>query len=203
MVMTIKRVVSHKRINHESSKMQSRQAWVLLSVLGIFPVLAHSQPTCVAPALSDQQVKDIITKERATRTDLPGPFPKYRSNVRRQGCHYIYIEYGLPETPEYSHIFKLNQHGAIVDVQTGTGSEPLKCPDKVFAESDLAEIIKKEREKRHDLPPPFASYKTRVDRLRCLYLYFEYNLPEKRGDYQVFTIDPFRELMGFSRSQPY
>lgn len=80
--------------------------------------------------------------------------------------------------------------------------ETLKCPAKVFSESELAEIIKVERAKRQDLPPPFQKYKTRVDRLRCLYLYFEYALPETKGNYQVFTIDPYGELMEFSRSQP-
>jgi hypothetical protein len=162
------------------------------------------QLSCAAPVLSDQQVKDIVDKERTTRTDLPKPFPEYRWIVRKQGRYYTYIEYGLPEAPEYNQIFKLNRYGAIVDVQTpGESEESMKCPDKVFTESELAEIIKKEREKRDDLPAPFPNYRTRVARLRCLYLYFEYALPETRGNYQVFTIDPFGELMEFSRSQPY
>jgi hypothetical protein len=182
---------------------QSREVWALLFVLMVVPALGYSAPTCVAPALSDQQVKEIIEKERAARTDLPEPFPKYRWEVRREGCYYVYVEYGLPETPEYSRVFKLNQYGVIVDAGTGLRGESLKCPDKVFNESELTEIIKKERERRGDLPPPFPNYKTRVSRFRCLYFYFEYNLPEKRGDYQVFTIDPFGELMEFSRSQPY
>lgn len=183
--------------------MQHLKVLVLPLALFILPLVGYAQPTCVAPPLSQQQVKEIIDKARATRTDLPAPFPKYRWIVRQQGCHYVYIEYGLPETPGDHHIFRLNQYGAIVDAQTGGETLNLKCPDKVFTESELAAIIEKEREKRHDLPPPFPSYKTRVDRLQCLYLYFEYALPETRGNYQVFTIDPFGELMEFSRSQPY
>lgn len=183
--------------------MQSPRVLVLLLALVMLPVMAYPQTTCVAPVLSDKQVKDIIDKERAARTDLPVPFPKYRWIVRKQGCHYVYIEYGLPEAPEYNQIFKLNQYGAVVDAQTGGEASSLKCSGKVFTESELAEIIKKEREKRSDLPSPFPNYKVRVDRLRCLYLYFEYALPETRGNYQVFTIDPFGELMEFSRSQPY
>ena len=185
--------------------MQSRRAWswVLLSGLVILPALGYAQPTCVAPTLSDQQVKDIIDREKATRTDLPAPFPEYRWTARKQGCHYVYIEYGLPETPEYNHIFRLNQYGAIVDAGSGGITVNLECPDDVLADSELAEIIKKERAKRHDLPPPFPSHRTRVDRSGCMYLYFEYALPEARGNYQVFTIDPFGELMEFSRSQPY
>jgi hypothetical protein len=188
----------------EDSKMRRRGALVLLLVLVVMPAIGYPQANCVARPLSDQQIRDIIQKERATRTDLPKPFPKDRWLVRRQGCHYVYIEYGLPEAPEYNQIFKLNQHGAIVDVQAGGQSvESLKCPDKALTESELAEIVKKARAKRGDLPSQFPKHRTRVERLRCLYLYFEYALPERRGDYQVFTIDPFGELMEFSRSQPY
>lgn len=184
--------------------MRCLRVLVILFALMILSDLGYSQPTCVAPVLSDQQVKDTIDKERAERTDLPKSFPEYRWEVRREGCHYIYAEYGLPEAPEYNNIFRLNQYGVIVDVQSsGEILNLLKCPDRVFTESELSEIIKNERKNRKDLPPEFPNYRTRVHRLRCLYLYFEYNLPEKRGDYQVFTIDPFGELMGFSRSEPY
>jgi hypothetical protein len=168
------------------------------------PTLGYAQPACDARPLSDQQITEIVQKERATRTDLPRPFPKYRSLIRREGCHYVYIEYGLPEAPEHNQIFKLNQHGAIVDVQAGGQAvASMKCPDKVLTAGALADIVKKERARRSDLPAPFPAQKTRVERLRCLYLYFEYALPERRGDFQVFTIDPFGELMDFSRSQPY
>jgi hypothetical protein len=184
--------------------MPTRRAIALLLALVLSPAVAYPQPTCVARPLSDQQVKDIVQKERASRTDLPKPFPKYRCLVRRQGCHYVYIEYGLPEAPEYNQIFKLNQHGAIVDAQVGGQSvKSLKCPDRVFTESELAEVVRKERARRSDLPSGFPSYKTQVQRSGCLYFYFEYALPERRGDYQVFTIDPFGELMDSSRSQPY
>lgn len=183
--------------------MHSRRALFLLLALVILPVMSYAQTTCVAPALSGRQVKDIIDKERAARTDLPKAYPKYRWDVSRQGCHYVYVEYGLPEAPEYNHIFSLNQYGVIVDAQGGNEGEHLKCPDKVFTESELAEIIKKEREKRDDLPLPLPSYKTQVSRSRCLYFYYENALPETRGNYHAFIIDPFGELMEFHRAQPY
>ncbi len=169
----------------------------------LLPVSGYTQMQCKAPDLTDEQVHKTVVQERAARTDIPPAFPEYRWSVRRQGCHYVYIEYGLPETPDNNHIFWLNQHGVIVDVQSGGQAVDLQCPDKVFTESELAEIVAQAREKRDDLPPPFPRYKTRVDRLQCLYHYFEYALPEARGNYQVFTIDPFGELMYFSRSQPY
>ena len=190
-----------------NSRMQSRRTWmptlVLTLPLLVLPAVGYAQPSCVASTLSDEQVKELIASERAARTDLPAPFPEYRSVVRKQGCHYVYIEYALPETPEENNIFRLNQHGAIVDAHSGGEPSNMKCPDEVFTESELSEIIVRAREERQDLPPAFPSYKTRVDRSRCLYLYFEYALPEKRGDYQVFTIDPLGELMEVTRSDPY
>ena len=181
--------------------MQVARVLAVLTALMLLSAMVHADEVCNAPPLSDQQIKDIVDKERKARTDLPEPFPKYRWVVKRQGCYYAYIEYGLPEAPEYNQIFRLNPHGEIVDVQGG--GKAMKCPEKVLTEADLAEIVAAERARRHDLPPPFPRSRTRVDRARCLYLYFEYALPEKRGDYQVFTIDPFGELMEFSRSQPY
>ncbi len=168
------------------------------------PVSGYAQATCVAPKLSDQQVKDIVDKARASRKDLLVPFRQQRWSVRRQGCHYAYIESGLPEAPERSQAIILNQHGVIVDTQIGNSqTSSLTCPDRVFTESELTEIVRKERERRKELPPAFSTSRIRVSRLRCLYLYFEYAVPERRGDYQVFTIDPLGEVMAFSRSKPY
>lgn len=170
----------------------------VMSVAGSVRVEAQ-QPTCAAALLSDQRIKEIVDRERSTRSDLPPRFSQFRSVVRRQGCHYVYIEYGLPETPEHTNIFKLNQQGVIVDVENGN----LKCPDKAFTESELAEIVTKERALRPSLPSPFPRVRVRVDRLRCLYLYFEYAVPEKRGNYWVFTIDPYGEVMDIQRPDPY
>jgi len=169
----------------------------------MFPALTDAQTNCEAPNLSADQIHAIVLKERATRDDLPPAFPKYEYTARKQDCHYVYIEYGLPAALEYYQMFRFNRYGFIVDVQNGGQISKLKCPEKVFTESELAEVIKKVRGQRQDLPSPFTKYKTRVDRLNCLYLYFEYNFPEKRGDYQVFTIDPYGELMEFSRNEPY
>ena len=182
--------------------MQSR-AVVILFMLLMFPAVSHSQPICDAPALSDTEVKGAIDRARATRTDLPAPFPQYRWSVKKRGCYYVYVEYSLPETPDSNHMITLNQHGAVVDAGARGRSSKLNCPSKVFTENELAEIVHAEREKRRDLPPLFENFRSRVDRLRCLYLYFEHKVPEQRGDYQVFTIDPFGKLMEFSRSQPY
>jgi len=179
------------------------QALVLLFTLLICPTVGHSQPTCDAPALSDAEVTDAVETARATRTDLPSLFPKYRSSVRKRGCYYTYIEFPIPEELHANNIFTLNQHGAIVDVIASARMSGMECPSREFTESELAEIVRAEREKRSDLPPPFENFRPYVERLRCLYLYFEHKVPQQRGDYQVFTIDPLGGLMEFSRNEPY
>ena len=180
--------------------MRAREVAGLLVVASTCASASYAQPVCVAPALSNQQVVAIVAKERAMRTDLPPPFSEFKSTIRRKGCHYVYIEYALPETPDQINLFTLNQYGVIVDAQPGNP----KCPEHELTESQLADIVKKERGgRRKDLPAPFSNSRIRVARDRCLYLYFEYAVPESRGNYQVFTIDPLGELLEFSRSKPY
>ena len=171
-----------------------RVCGILLAMMARVQTVGYAQPACLAPVLSDEEIRSTIEKERSTRSDLPVPFKEYRSTVHRQGCHYVYVEYGLPEAFHYQHVFTLNQRGVIVD----TGADGLKCPDRTFTENELAEIVGAERAKRNDLPPAFANTRTRVDRLRCLYRYFEYAVPET-GRIQVFTIDPLGEVMAFAR----
>lgn len=178
--------------------MRNSRAFALQFGLIALPLWGQGS-SCVAPALSEQQIKAIIDKARATRTDVTAPFAKQRTTLRRQGCHYIYTEESIPAAPEHTHIFKLNQYGAIVDFQPGNP----KCPDKVFSEAELAEIVAKERAKRQDLPAPFPRSRIRIERSRCLYLYFEYSVPESRGNYQVFTVDPLGEVMDVIRPDPY
>lgn len=186
--------------------MRNLTALVLLSALLMFPAWGYQEePACDAPALSEQAVKNIIEKERAARTDLPAPFPEFRWEVRREGCYYVYLEYAIPEVFHQVNIFRLNQNGVIVDVGPEEVPPPgrgqLKCPDKVLTESELAEVVRKERGKRRNIPPPFANQETRVERVRCLYLYFEYAVPKKKGHYQVFTIDPLGEVMDVQRGK--
>ena len=166
------------------------------AAVGLF---ADEWSHCEQPPLTDQQIIDLVARERAARKDLPPPPAQFRTLIRRQGCHYIYVEQPVPAMPEGNTIFKINQRGMISDVQPGSPT----CPEKVFTEKELAEIVTKARMKRPDLPPPFPASRTRVERLRCLYQYFEYSLPEKRGNYQVFTVDPFGEVLDVIRPDPY
>jgi len=92
---------------------------LLLSTILFYNFLSYAETTCIAPELSDKQIEEIISKERQARTDLPNHFKEYKITVHRQGCHYKYIEFGLPEKPGYNLIFTLNQYGVIVDVLRG------------------------------------------------------------------------------------
>lgn len=180
-----------------------RRALAVLLTLCVGSAACNAQPICDVPALSDVDVKSAIDAARADRADLPPTFPDYRWSVKQRGCYYVYIEFQLPEAADANHMITLNQHGAIVDVRARGRTSELECPSNEFTDDELAEIVRAERKKRADLPPPFDDFRPQVERLRCLYLYFEHRVPEQRGDYHVFTIDPFGELMEFSRSKPY
>ena len=175
-------------------------------IILMLPGLTYAQKKCTAPELSADQIHELVVKERKTRDDVPPAFPKYKYNGRKEGCFYIYIEYGLPLVFDYGQTFRLNQSGMVVEATIGNYAESvrLKCSEKVYIESELAEIVKKERGKRQDLSPPFLNYKAYVKKSGCLYNYFELNLPinmKEYREYQLFTIGPFGELLEYSRSE--
>lgn len=174
---------------------------VIINLL-IFPGSALAQNDCGAPELSADQIHEIIKKERENRDDLPRAYSKYEYKVEKQGCYYEYWEEKLPHTLHLSRRFTLNRFGAIVGILGSHGQElEFKCPEKVYSESELAEIIKKERELQQDLPPPFSNYKVQIARYSCSYWYLEVELPEGSKNYLVFDMDPFGELMKFSRRE--
>jgi hypothetical protein len=171
----------------------------LAAAMALLPRTAGAQPKCTAPTLSEQQLGEIVRKAREARKDLPAPFSGHTIVVRRQGCHYLYIEYAVPRTPDKQNIFTINQHGVIVDTQP-----PMtECPGKALSEQDLAEIVKQARAARTDLPQPYPKFTTRVAKMRCLFTYFEYAAPAQPGDFQVFTIDGFGEILEASRNKRY
>lgn len=176
-------------------------AILLMSAL-LLPGTVQSASQCGARSLSEDEVRQIVARERAARSDLPEAFPEYRSEVRRDGCYYVLVEFGLPPTPEYHQLFRLNRDGVIVSAQLGTEAVDLECPAGDLSQSELAARVAEERAARNDLPPPFPKSKVRIARLQCLYLYYEYEVPRTSGRYQVFTIDPFGEVMDFKFNQP-
>jgi hypothetical protein len=166
--------------------------------LAMLAAVCDAQPRCSEPPLSEQQLKEIVEKARTERKDLPAAFAQAETVVRRLGCHAEYIERALPRRPEEQNVFLINQRGVIVDAQP----EGMACGGRVLSESELADIVKKERARRTDLPPPFPNSQPRVTRSRCLFLYIEYAVPEQRGNFQVFTVDPFGEVVDAFRNKP-
>jgi hypothetical protein len=73
-------------------------------------VLANS--LCSGPEFTDEQIAEVIRRERFVRTDLPAELPSSTATVRRQRCHYIYVE----SVGDSSRVFIVNQYGVIVDV---------------------------------------------------------------------------------------
>lgn len=76
-------------------------------------------------------------------------------------------------------------------------SQELKCPDKVFSDSELINIVENARKTRSDLPVKLQNYSTKITRLRCLYIITERTTQADTNLYQTFTIDPYGELMDF------
>ena len=119
--------------------------------------------------------------------------------MNKEDCYYQYWEEMQPHSLHSSRRFTLNRFGAIVHILSHGRALEFKCPEKVYSKSELEKIIKKERKLRSNLPQPFSIYKVQFTRFSCLYLYFESELPEGSKNYLVFEIDPFGELMKFSR----
>jgi hypothetical protein len=191
-------------------EMRIRTASVTFYALAAISTFAYSQPKCVAPDLSDRQVLEIVSKERAARKDLPAAFHKSISKVTRQGCYYSVMESKLSESPgeddmvvlDADNSIVLNQYGVIVDASAGNGfvlrntRKGNGCRERVLREAELTEIVRKEREIRKDLPPRLPNSRIRVDRSRCLYFYYEHEGPLTIGKkYQLFVIDPLGGVM--------
>jgi hypothetical protein len=199
-----------------------KNTWILFLLLAPMPSIwsFQSSDCSDAPTLSDDRIKEIIASERAKHKDILGPFPPYDTIIRRDGCYYTYIENRLDARAfpkerlvivDSSIIFKLNKDGAIVDMPTRSIARPdqdQKTPswcseEKVFSETELAEIVARARAKRSDLPALFPKSRVRVQRKGCVYRYWEYALPETLGNFQVFSIDRFGELMEIMSPHPF
>ena len=154
---------------------------------------------CTSPFISDDQVRGIVSRSRIEREEIPREFASFRWSVRRQGCHYVYTETGLPESPDYRQVFTLNQNGKLVDVENIS----LKCDGNSMDAAQLRLIIGHERSRRSDIPSAAPEVRIQHQRLRCLYMVFEYAVPEVKGKFDLFTIDQYGELLDFYRSSPY
>lgn len=88
---------------------------------------------------------------------------------------------------------------AIVFSGSSAAVEGMKCPERTFTETEIQDALMKARTRFTDVPPPYAQQELRFDRIRCLYVLFEYQLAEGRrsGNWQSYTFDPYGELMDY------
>lgn len=179
------------------------QDWIRIAILGLAGVLADAavaQQSCEAKPIADEQIKALAQRERERRAEVPPAFPEYKWSVQRQGCYYVYTELALPLTPDKRQVFTFDPQGVLVDVE----DVALKCPEKRFSNLELQGIAAQARARRQDIgPSSSAESRVQVVRKRCLYQVFEYPLPEVRGRFDLFTIDPNGALMEFQRSSGY
>lgn len=154
---------------------------------------------CTSLTISNDQIREIVSRSRVEHNEIPREFSSFRWSVQRQGCHYVYIETGLPESPDYRQVFTLNQSGKLVDVE----NIALKCDGNNMDAAQLRLIIDRERSRRPDIPSAGPEVRIQNQRLRCMYMVFEYAVPEVKGKFDLFTIDQYGELLGFYRSLPY
>lgn len=81
---------------------------------------------------------------------------------------------------------------------SSTWVQALDCPEKVFTQDELTEILSALRKQHASLPKPFASQRVRVDRNKCMYFYYEYDQSGASSKkHTVFTFDHYGELVRY------
>lgn len=150
---------------------------------------------CDGPEFTDENIIEIVKRERAVRKNLRAKFENPTVTVNRKRCHYVYIEYPHEKTVGKNHIFVINQFGAIVDVKSGRTSRALmKCPEVEYSLEDLTGLVKVQRSKYKDLPAEPDEYETKFIKMRCLYVYYETPLPKVNNKYQTLTLDYYGDV---------
>ena len=96
--------------------------WVAAFLAGFFASginAAVLEKECEVRPFSDENIVEIVRRERSVRNDLVAPFAEQEIKQFRDGCFYIYQEWKLPTTPGMSNIFVLDQYGVIVSMTAG------------------------------------------------------------------------------------
>jgi hypothetical protein len=96
------------------------KVFLLISCLLVFKCdLAIAAEECRGPDFTDEQIKEIIKRERFVTPKYPREYPSFEATIKKRGCYYIYIERMLPATPGGSLTFLVDQFGVIIDVRFG------------------------------------------------------------------------------------
>jgi hypothetical protein len=184
-----------------------RFAVVVASLMAMWTVPAWGQqwlPRC-SGSLTDEQVRASVASARMTRKEMPPAPKRYESTIRRQGCHYIYLEYPQPAQLHSARIFTLNDKARVVDVDGGSdlgSKEAEHCPVALLSQEQLRSFVARERARGTGMPEPFEQATVSVMRQRCMYFYMERPVPAIPNRYHAFVIDPYGELMRVRIGEP-
>lgn len=157
---------------------------------------------CDVPEFSEQNILEIVRRERFIQKELPPEIENATKEVRRKRCHYVYVEYPNDRAVGKNRVFVINQYGAIVDATSGrTDKTHMVCPSVDFNKEILAQRLIEQRLRYTDVPAAPTNYKTKLTNLRCMFIYYEIQIPEADGKYQTFTFDFYGDLYEFYKSE--
>jgi hypothetical protein len=177
--------------------------WSTNSVLAQEKDMA-SELNCEGPQFSAAQLAAIIKRERSVRSDLPAEPTAYTTSIRRQRCHYIYMETPDGGGAHDETTFVLDQFGVIVDAVVGRGnpSALVDCPKRRLTDEEVQQAVNLERKRFGDLPPAPANYSVSVTPKRCMYFYVEKGAPNAANESQSlsFTVDQYGAVYSVYRN---
>jgi hypothetical protein len=172
--------------------------------------VASAGSLCSGPDFTDEQIKEIIRRERFARADLLSANPGDEVKIRRQRCHYVYDEISDPLVIDGSNLtYIINQYGVIVNEAAGmVAKRSMKCRNRVLADAEVKSFVdearKVDRERRANgekptvgdpvLPFPPAKFRWDVSRLGCMYAYSERELPEESRFLLTFQVDSYGDV---------
>lgn len=167
------------------------------------PLSLASDLICEGPRLTNDDVIEIVKRERASRKVIPPAFnEKVEIKIMEKRCHYVYVEYPASKTVGRNRVLVISRYGNIVDALSGRSANTfLDCPDIDYSLDDLERLVNKQRRQYDDLPVRPKNASTKMSKMRCMYVYYEMSDPEKSGDYQTFTLDYYGDIYEFYRSK--
>lgn len=177
--------------------------WSTNSVLAEEQGMA-SELNCEAPQFSNDQLAAIIKRERSVRSDLPAEPAAYTTSIRRQRCHYIYMETPDGGGAHDETTFVLDQFGVIVDAVVGRGNPAAlaDCPKRRLTDQEVQQAVNLERKRFGDLPPAPSNYSVSVIPKRCMYFYVETGAPDAANESPSlsFTVDQYGAVYSVYRN---
>ena len=155
--------------------------------------------TCKTPAFTKKEIINIVKKAREANPKLIAETENADINIHRQRCHYVYRETPRANTTvDLSRYVTINEVGEIASFIVGrSGKSGFKCPDVKYSVEQMAKFLQLSRARFSDLPKQPNDFTARVNKVRCMYVYYEYPLSIKEGKGYSFTFDYNGDLYSF------